>query len=65
MLFHIEKMACRGCVESVSEAIRSLDGAAKIVADLQARTVEVQSDMPRQVIETVLKKAGYPAQPVA
>jgi copper chaperone len=64
MQFHIKNMSCGGCVRSVTKAVQSVDPAATVTPDLTSRNVEVTSDRPREVLETALAQAGYPAAQV-
>jgi len=61
MQFHIEDMTCGGCARAVTNAILSVDPAAKISTDPVSRRVDVDSSVPRAIIEDVLNEAGYPA----
>lgn len=65
MRLHIAKMACGGCVKSVTEAVQKLDPAARVQADLSARIVSVESRAPQAALEKALATAGYPATAVA
>lgn len=61
MQFHIENMACGGCVRSITKVIESMDPQAKIEADLTTRLVSVVSEKPREAFLSVLEDAGFPA----
>lgn len=61
MQFHIANMTCDGCARSVTKAIHSVDPTAQISANPGARTVDIQSEQPRAVLEGVLANAGYPS----
>ena len=58
----IPKIRCCGCVASVEKAIHSVDASAQIVADIEARRVEVTTQADRQALVTALDAAGYPAE---
>ena len=58
----IPKLRCGGCVASVEKAIHSVDASAQIVADIEARRVEVTTQADRQALVTALDAAGYPAE---
>jgi copper chaperone len=62
MQFKIEKMACGGCVKTVTAAVTSIDSAAKVEADTGARTVKVETTADAPDIARALTDAGYPAQ---
>lgn len=59
MQFHIEDMTCGGCVRGVSAAIRSVDPAAAVKADLDTRQVEVQTSAPRDRLVAAIAAAGF------
>lgn len=65
MQFHIENMTCGSCARSVTKTIHSVDPTAQISADPGTRTVEIQSQQPREVLEEVLAEAGYPSTAAA
>lgn len=58
----VPKMRCGGCVASITDAIRALDPAAEIEADVAARTVSIQSEKPQEEIVMAMTEAGYPPQ---
>lgn len=58
MRFHIPKMSCGGCAESIEAAIRSVDPQATVAPDLKGRTVEVVTGEPRAALEAALATAG-------
>lgn len=62
MRLHIAKMACDGCVKTVTQAIESLDPAAKVTADMAARDVTVETAAAREAVEKALAAVGYPAR---
>lgn len=63
MQFQIDNMACDGCVRSLTRAIRRLDAAAEVKADLATKQVTVASEKPQADIVAALTDAGFP--PVA
>lgn len=58
----IPKIRCGGCVASVEKAIHSVDASAQVIADIEARRVEVTTDAAPQTLLTALDAAGYPAE---
>ncbi len=58
----IPKIRCEGCVASVEKAVGSVDPAAVVKADIEARRVEVTTQADRQALLTALADAGYPAE---
>lgn len=63
MQFKIEKMACGGCVKTVTATVTAMDPAARVEADTVARTVKIETTASAPAIERALADAGYPAQP--
>jgi copper chaperone len=59
--FSVPDMSCGHCVSTITKAIRGLDPAADIKADLAARTVTVESAAAASSIVRALEDAGYPA----
>ena len=59
---HVPKMRCGGCVATITDAIRALDPAARIEADIAARTVSIQSEKSQEEIVMAMTEAGYPPQ---
>ncbi len=63
MRFQIETMHCGGCARSVTQAILSVDPAARVEADVPSRRLTVASDRPSEDFLPALEAAGYPALP--
>lgn len=57
--FHIPKMSCGGCVNGIKNAIKKVDDAAIVEADLTTRTITVESGTPTVNIVKALTDAGY------
>lgn len=58
----VPKMRCGGCVATITDAIRALDPAARIEADIAARTVSIDSEKSQEEIVMAMTEAGYPPQ---
>ncbi len=63
-LFHIPKMMCDRCVAALTSALHTLDGIARVEADLMARTVRVVSRHYESALLRTLREAGFDAEPV-
>lgn len=63
-LFHVPKMMCDRCVASLTRALHTLDGLARVEADLAARTVRVVSRHYESALLRTLREAGFHAEPV-
>ena len=62
MQFHIPAMACAACVRSVTLAIRAVDPAAGVTADLATRHIDVTTRAPRDRLATALTDIGHAPQ---
>ncbi|HEY8381011.1 MAG TPA: cation transporter [Microvirga sp.] len=63
-LFHVPPVMCEACVVVVTSAVRTVDAAAHVEADVEARIVRVVSDAYPSVLMRTLGEAGYPAEPI-
>ena len=63
MRFHVQNMTCGGCARGVTKAVRSVDPAAGIEIDLDARTVELTTAQPAAALIAALDTAGFQAVP--
>lgn len=57
--FHIPKMSCGGCVNSIKNAIKKVDDEANVEADLTTRTVKIETAISEVEIVKALTDAGY------
>lgn len=57
--FHIPKMSCGGCVNSIKNAIKKIDNEAHVEADITTRTVKIETAISEIVIAKALTDAGY------
>ncbi len=57
----IANMRCGGCARSITHAIASIDGAARVQPDLPSRSITVETIRSEAEIRAVLETAGYPA----
>jgi copper chaperone len=64
MTFSVPEMTCGHCVATVTKAIKTLDSAAQVKADLAARTVAVETSAPAASVSRALEEAGYPSSRV-
>ena len=60
MKFNVPDMTCGHCVSTVTKAIKGLDAAAEVKADLASKTVTVETSAPAPAVAKVLDDAGYP-----
>ena len=62
--FAIEGMTCEGCVNSVTSALKAIPGVKSVevsLKDKKATVVADSSQVPQQIIEDTVGKAGYKA----
>ena len=57
----VSGMSCDGCEQNVENALRKLDGVARVAADHEADTVEVVVDdnVGDAEVHGVIERAGY------
>lgn len=61
--FTLPDMSCGHCVAAITEALKTADAQARVEIDREARTAEVDSALPREVLAAALSEAGYPPAP--
>ena len=61
--FSLPDMSCGHCVAAITQAVKAADAAARIDIDLAAKTVNVDSALPREALAATLAEAGYPPAP--
>ena len=59
----VPDMSCGHCVGAIEQAVRRVDPAATVTADLPAGTVAVATVAEAAAIIAALAGAGYPARP--
>ena len=60
MKFNVPDMTCGHCVSTVTKAVKALDAAAEVKADLATKTVSVETSAPAAAVSKALDDAGYP-----
>ena len=61
MKFDVPKMSCGHCVGAITSELEAADKDAKVNADLETRSIEVQTNLdPNDVIKAI-RRAGYEA----
>ncbi|MBU6499883.1 MAG: heavy-metal-associated domain-containing protein [Rhodospirillales bacterium] len=63
--FLIPDMTCGGCVKAVTNAVRALDPAGTVEADLQTHRVRVTAKASDAALAASLREAGFTPQPAA
>ena len=57
--FKVPDMHCEGCVRSLTGALRDVDAAATIEADLTSRVVRVGSTASPDALAEAMRDAGF------
>ena len=60
MKFTVPDMTCGHCIATVTRAIKDLDAAAEVNADLGTKTVRVKTALSAPLVSKALEEAGYP-----
>jgi len=63
--FEVKDMTCSHCVSSITKAVRSVDGGAKLQFDLAAHRVQIEpTETDVQGLHEAITEAGYTPVPV-
>ncbi len=57
----VPDMSCGHCKATIEKAIDAADPLAEVTFDMDARKIDVDSDMDLAALQALLKEAGYPA----
>jgi copper chaperone len=60
--FTVPDMTCDGCIKAITAAVRRLDPAATVAADLPTHKVEISSSKPAADLAAAIDDAGFTAQ---
>jgi copper chaperone len=58
-VFLVPDMTCDGCVRAVTNAVRAVDGAAVVRADLATKRVEIDSTAEPPALAEAVRDAGF------
>lgn len=61
-VFTVEGMTCGHCVKAVTQAVQTLDSAAKVDVDLANKQVRVDSSANPAQIRAAIQEEGYQAE---
>ncbi len=59
--FHVPDMSCGHCKVAIQDAIDAADPLASVAFDMEARTINVNTELDQVAITALLDKAGFPA----
>jgi len=57
----VPDIACAACVDTVTQAVKSVDPLAQVNADPKTKLVQVETQQPETAIREAIANAGYPA----
>lgn len=57
----VPKLACNACVNTITDAIQSVDATAKVDVNTKTKVVNVQTDKSEDDIKQAIASVGYPA----
>ncbi|MCY7334929.1 MAG: heavy-metal-associated domain-containing protein [Chamaesiphon sp.] len=57
--FTVSDLACGACVDTITQAISSIDPQAKVVASPQTKLVQIESELPVVTLQAAIVNAGY------
>lgn len=63
MKFNVPDMSCGHCRRAIEKAVEEADPMAELSFDMEARQIEAETELSPEALMTVLKEAGYPAEP--
>lgn len=59
----VPNMVCNGCVETITEAIKTVDSEAKVNIDLPSKHVSVDTEASLESIEQAITAVGFEVNP--
>lgn len=57
--YHVEGMTCGHCVQTVTKAVKGVDGSANVNIDLTSKLVEVETTAEPERVASAIQEAGY------
>ncbi len=58
---NVPDMRCGHCKAAIEKAVEGADPLAELIFDMEARQVEIDSDMDLAALTALIQEAGYPA----
>ncbi|MBD2307261.1 heavy-metal-associated domain-containing protein [Chroococcidiopsis sp. FACHB-1243] len=56
----VPKLACGACINTVTQAIQSIDATAKVEADAKTKMVRIDTQQGEAEIKAAIAAVGYP-----
>ncbi len=57
----VPKIACSACANTIAQAVKTVDPAAVVEADIKTKVVTIQSVKPENEVRKAIASVGYPA----
>lgn len=57
--FTVTDLACNACVDTITQAILSIDPQAQVTGNPQTKRVQIESQLPVTTLQTKIAEAGY------
>lgn len=57
----VPKLACAACINTVTQAVKSIDATAKVEADAKTKMVRIDTQHSEAEIKRAITAVGYPA----
>jgi copper chaperone len=57
----VPKLACSACVDTITQAIQTIDANAQIQANTKTKIVSVETQASETVVKQALANVGYPS----
>ncbi|MEZ2228037.1 heavy-metal-associated domain-containing protein [Microcoleus sp.] len=57
----VPKIACSACANTIAQAVKTIDPAAVVEADIKTKLVTIQSVKPENEVRKAIASVGYPA----
>lgn len=59
MTLTVPSIKCEGCAEAITKEIKIYDADANVKVDIEAKQVEVTTDLPESSVKQVITAAGH------
>ena len=57
----VPTMACSACANTIAQAVKAVDSAAAVEADIKTKLVTIQTVKPESEVRKAIASVGYPA----
>ena len=56
----VPSMACSACVDTITQAVKTVDPTAQVETDLKTKVVSVETQQLETAVKNAIASAGYP-----